>query len=376
MEKPYSQHNPEWTVEAALQFIDENRDRPFYLHCCTTLLHGGRGGWRKSMDHPLISGVGELKRLPPVMTPREQLLETLSKNGFDPDSPTAGEAWIDDALGAIVRKVDELGIGENTLIVFVPDHGRDAKGSLFSHNGVRVPMIARWPAKIPAGSVCDELVQNIDWAPTAFDLAGAAIPEGYRIDGRSLVPLFESGRADEWRDHLYFEMGHARAVATKDWKYIAVRYPADQIRVIQKTPQAQLAKQMSYIGREGIGVRGASKPGFWDEDQLYDLRSDPDEMGNLAADPRSVTQLESLRQMLTADIQSIGRPFGEFLSGGNAAPPGQLSPQIKILKRLSSGGKSDPTGEPAQPLTERQRERMIKRGKLPPEEKTSTPGDP
>ena len=54
--KPYSEHNPEWTTVAALEFIEENKDNPFYLHLCSTLLHGPDKSWRNSMDHPLITG--------------------------------------------------------------------------------------------------------------------------------------------------------------------------------------------------------------------------------------------------------------------------------------------------------------------------------
>jgi len=77
MQRPYAQHNPEWTVQAALEFIEENRSRPFYLHCCPTLLHGGEASWRQSMDHPLVSGEGWLDALPEVMTPRAKLLDTI-----------------------------------------------------------------------------------------------------------------------------------------------------------------------------------------------------------------------------------------------------------------------------------------------------------
>ncbi len=133
MHQPYSEHNPEWTTVAALEFIEENKDGPFYLHLCSTLLHGPDRSWRKSMDHPLITGEGEVESLPEVMTPRAELLKTITEKGFDPDSHVAGEAWIDDSLGAIFRKLEELGIDDNTLVIFAPDHGRDGKASVFSH---------------------------------------------------------------------------------------------------------------------------------------------------------------------------------------------------------------------------------------------------
>ena len=337
---PYSSHNPEWTTVAALEFIEENKDGPFYLHLCSTLLHGPDRSWRKSMDHPLITGEGEVQRLPEVMTPRKELLKTIAEKGFDPDSHVAGEAWIDDSIGAILRKLKELGIDDNTLVIFAPDHGRDGKASVFSHASCQVPMIMRWPNGIPAGQVCDELVQNIDLVPTFFDLGQAKKPESYRIDGRSLTPLFRNGTADDWRDHLYLEMGSARATVTKDWSYIAVRHTQEQIAAIKKATPQHLPKAMSYIGRLGIGVRGADRPGFFDEDQLYNLKSDPREMKNLAHKQSHSARLKEMRALMRQDLEVIGRPFGEFIPGGNAALPGQIDKQIEIVKQLDIKGKT------------------------------------
>jgi len=336
---PYSIHNPEWTTLAALEFIEENKDGPFYLHLCSTLLHGPDKSWRKSMDHPLITGEGEVRSLPEVMTPRKELLKTIAEKGFDPDSHVAGEAWIDDSLGAILRKLKELRIDDNTLVIFAPDHGRDGKASLFSHGSCQVPMIMRWPKGIPAGQVCDELVQNIDLAPTFFELGEAEKPESYRIDGQSLTPLLKDGKAEDWRNHLYLEMGAARATVTKDWSYIAVRYTEEQIAAIQKATPQNLSKAMSYIGRLGIGVRGADRPGFFDEDQLYHLKSDPKEMKNLAYNEDQAARKKEMRSLMQQDLEAIGRPFGEFIPGGNAAQPGQIDKQIEIVKQLEIKGK-------------------------------------
>ena len=340
LEPPYAQHNPEWTLAAALEFIEANRDRPFYLHYATTLLHGPAGSWRRSMDHPLASGAGELQALPEVMTPRKELLQRVAAAGLNPAAEAAGEAWVDDSVGALLRKLKELGLDENTLVVFAPDHGRRGKSSLFTQDGVGIPLIARWPARVPAGRTSAELVQNVDWVPTVFEIAGLRAPEGYRVDGRSFLPLLEGQAGASVRDHVYLEMGHARGVATKDWKYIAVRYPQEQIAAIQRARPADLPRAMSYIGRLGIGVRGAERAGFWDEDQLYDLRSDPDERANLAQDPRFAEQLAAMRRRLTDELKRGTRPFGEFVPGGNAAPPGQIDRQIALVKTLTIQGKT------------------------------------
>ena len=364
MQAPYSHHNPEWTTAAALEFIELNRDRPFYLHYCTTLLHGPEGSWRRSMEEPLVSGEGQLKALPNVMTPRRQLLKTIADKGLDPDSRAAGEAWIDDALGAILKKLKQLGIDDNTLVLFAPDHGRRGKSSLFTRDGVGIPAIARWPAAIPAHSVCDELVQNVDWVPTVFDAAGVTLPSGYRMDGQSLLPLLKGDSHAKGRDHLYLEMGFARAVATKQWKYIAVRYPKEQIETIKRASLEKLPRAMSYIGRLGIGIRGADRPGFWDGDQLYDLQTDPGEMKNLAANPEYAVQLKKMKQLLTKDLRAMGRPFGEFVPGGNAAPGGQVDQQVTQVKTLTIKGKTVivPGNNPSQdsPATKRE-ERQARR---------------
>ena len=340
LRQPYSAHNPEWTTFAALEFIEANKEGPFYLHLCSTLLHGPDKSWRKSMDSPLTTGIGEVNRLPNIMTPRRELLKKITEKGFDPNSHVAGEAWIDDSLGAILQKLEELGIDDNTLVIFAPDHGRDGKGSVFSHGSCQVPMIMRWPKGIPAGQVCEELVQNIDLAPTFFELGEAAKPDSYHVDGQSLTPLFENGRAADWRNHLYLEMGAARATVTKDWSYIAVRYTKEQIASIKKASLKNLPRAMAYIGRLGIGVRGADRPGFFDEDQLYDLKSDPREMKNLAYREDQATRITAMRRLMQQDLEVIGRPFGEFIPGGNAAVPGQIDKQIELVKKLEIQGKT------------------------------------
>ena len=121
------------------------------------------------------------------------------------DRMAAGEAWIDDALGSVLNKLKELGIDDNTLVLFAPDHGRRGKSSLYTSDGVGIPMIARWPGNIPANSTCDEMVINVDWVPTAFDIAGVEKPEAYRMDGRSIRSLLEAEPNAKGRDHVYIE---------------------------------------------------------------------------------------------------------------------------------------------------------------------------
>ena len=160
------------------------------------------------------------------------------------------------------------------------------------------------------------------------------------MDGKSLTSLFKNGTADDWRTHLYLEMGAARATVTKDWSYIAVRYTKEQIAAIKRAGPKNLPKAMSYIGRLGIGVRGADRPGFFDQDQLYHLKKDPKEMKNLADNLVYASRIKKIRNLMQKDLEAIGRPFGEFIPGGNASAPGQIDRQIDIVKKLKIKGKT------------------------------------
>ena len=97
---------------------------------------------------------------------------------------------------------------------------------------------------------------------------------------------------------------------------------------------------MSYIGRLGIGVRGADRPGFFDQDQLYHLKKDPKEMKNLADNVVHASRMKKIRNLMQKDLEAIGRPFGEFIPGGNATDPGQIDRQIDIVKKLKIKGKT------------------------------------
>jgi len=339
MQSPFNHHNPEWTIEAALEFIDEHKNRPFYLHYCTTLTHGPDKSWRNSMDHPHVSGEGILDEIPNVMTDRKVLLKRLKEKGLDPERGHAGYAQVDDSIGAILKKLDELNIADNTLMVFTSDHGSNMKGSLYNIDGTCVPWIMRWPRAIKAGTECNELVQNIDLVPTFFDLTGATVPEKYVMDGRSLKPLFTGRKPEQWRNHLYFEMGSGRAVCTKDWKYISVRYPKEQIAQIKKARPESLPKLMAYIGRVGIGTRGAQNPSFFDYDQLYNVKQDVNERENLAGNLDYRERLEKMQGILKKDLESFGRPFGELVPGGNAAPVGLIDEQVELVKKIKIVGK-------------------------------------
>ncbi len=177
-------------TEGALEFIESNRDRPFFLY----LAH--------SMPHvPLF---------------RSKEFVGVSQRGLYGDVIEE----LDASTGRILDKLQELGLDDNTLVVFTSDNGpwlhygidagsagplRDGKGTVWE-GGLRVPAIMRWPGKIPAGQVTSEIASNIDILPTFAALAGAELPSEHVIDGKDLWPLISvrDGKSPR-KTFLYYE---------------------------------------------------------------------------------------------------------------------------------------------------------------------------
>ncbi len=337
LEDPFDEHNLEWSIEAALEFIDSAGGKPFYLHLNTTLLHGPDGSWEQSLAFPKYTGAGLIDHeLLAGMPPRSTINERITANGFNLNDNPSGITWMDDGVGAIMRKLDSLGIRENTLFVFLPDHGSANKASLFNKDGTNIPMIIRYPAEISPGNQSSSLVQALDMIPTFYELAGVELPSEYKIDGKSLRPLFSDPTA-KIHESLYFELGCARSVMTEDFKYTAVRYPEDRIQDILNIKEEDLKdkvmKKLIYLtGNVGISTRGIKyNPDHLSPDQLYKLSEDPGELNNLAEDPDYSQVVDEMKRILYGYLSSFeGRPFGEFIPGTNAAPP---DPQVQEYVR-------------------------------------------
>ncbi|MBU4609607.1 sulfatase-like hydrolase/transferase [Achromobacter sp. GG226] len=139
---------------------------------------------------------------------------------------------MDEGIGWVIDALERQGMTENTLIVFTSDNG----GERYSNNwpfvgqkmdllegGIRVPLVARWPARIPAGTVSELPNLTMDWAATFLDAAGVAAHPDYPLDGMSLVPAFADAQWQPQRD-LCWRMKHRnqRALLRGDWKYLQV----------------------------------------------------------------------------------------------------------------------------------------------------------
>ncbi len=310
-------HNLDWTVDKALAFMEQAKDDPFFLFFSTTLHHGPAPWTNKfSMDaDPRMTGEGFVKEGFDVLPSREDVLKRNRKAGFKDNRAFA--LWLDDGVGAIIDKVKHLGLEKDTLIVFVPDHGsyRHSKATLHDY-GMRVPMLLQWKGKIKPGMKYDGLVANIDFAPTILDLCGIKPPVDYEIDGISFKSAL-AGSQKPIRNVLFSELGHSRGVKTKDWKYIAVRYPE---KLQKRVDRGEKFKgfdgkeiDLPYLTRNGHLGHHASRhnPHYFDADQLYNLKKDPEETENVFEQNPEVAQ-RMKKELAKALKQFEERPFGEF----------------------------------------------------------------
>lgn len=185
------EYGPDIVHQYALDFITQHKSGPFLLYYPMMLTHGPFQPTPDSADWD-SKAIGE-------------------KINNDPQHFRDMVQYLDKQVGSLVAKLEELKIQDNTLILFVGDNGtgrpirtawsgRTLQGGkgLTHEAGMRVPLIASWPGKIPAGKVCDDLVDTTDFLPTICAVAGAESPA--LVDGRSFLPqlLGEKGNAREW----------------------------------------------------------------------------------------------------------------------------------------------------------------------------------
>lgn len=142
-------------------------------------------------------------------------------------------AALDDAVGAVLQKVRDLGQEENTLVIFYSDNGGPTwqttasnlplHGSIgtTSEGGTRIPFCMQWKGKIPAGKVYDHPIQNLDVLPTALTAAGGKIDPAWKLDGVDLMPYITGANNAQPHDVLYWRFGEQWAIRKGDWKLVA-----------------------------------------------------------------------------------------------------------------------------------------------------------
>lgn len=317
MPAPLHHHNQDWVTDGAVKFIEANTDKPFFLHMALTIPHGPDPLLSMEAD-PSITPHGYLEEAPQVQPSRQDVFQRVEQAGLPRDA--APFTWIDDAVGAVIQALEEAGVGDHTIVFFASDHNELGKMTCYDL-GCKTPAIIKWPDHISSGQVNDELVANIDITPTLLAACGVDVPVGYEVDGKNLFPMLGNGQPV--RDELLLEITYTKSIVSKDWKYIATRFP----KAVQATITPENRKMINQEGematfdpiagtvaaRYGVAERF---PGYYDDDQLYQLTNDPDEQNNLAFNPEYTEQLETMRKDLGAVIKEFAHPFGRL---GHAA---------------------------------------------------------
>ena len=322
-------HNMDWMAEGAINFIEENKSNPFFLYFATTVPHGPTEANRAWNADPSIAAVGYLDNIPNVLPARKTIPERLIKEGFSTDFSRCNLLWLDDTLGALIKKLEKEKILDNTIIFFFSDHGQEAKGTLYQ-GGVHDPSIVWKSGGLPAGETSTALISNIDFTPTILDIAGVEYdPKSF--DGVSFKPQL-LGKKSKKRT-LYFELGYARAIRIGNWKYIAVRYPdfinnwtiEDKKRVLDEYNAERRRKYLKIVtedpsqpfshfnaqpgGGDAERVSTGKKPGYYDLDQLYNLEDDPNELNNLANKKSYIKKLNEMKNELKLILDTLPGDF-------------------------------------------------------------------
>jgi arylsulfatase A-like enzyme len=208
-------------AEEALGFVEKNKGNPFFLYLAFTIPHANDEAGNKGMEVPSLGPYAD-------------------KNWPEPQKAHAAMITrMDSDVGRLMARVKELKLDNDTLVMFSSDNGPHKEGggdpAFFNSSGplrgykralyeggIRVPLIARWPGRIKAGSVSHHVSAFWDFLPTCCELVGIKPPEG--IDGISMLPTL-LGKPGEQREHEYLywefhEQGKRQAVRMGDWKGI------------------------------------------------------------------------------------------------------------------------------------------------------------
>jgi arylsulfatase A-like enzyme len=255
-------------AERSVDWIGKNKDKPWFLYLPFNAQHA-----------PLQAPKKYLERFPKITDEKRQLFAAMM-------------AGMDDAIGRVMGKIRELGLEENTLVFFIADNGgptasttskngplRGFKMTTFE-GGPRVPYIAQWKGKIPAGKTYDLPVMNLDVVPTAIAAAGGKPEASWQLDGVDLMPYLTGTNTARPHQTLYWRFGPQWAIRDGDMKLV-------------------------------VSKGGSGRP------ELYDLATDIGESKDLAAgQPEKVKELQAMWDKWSAEQAPPSAPDSGPAKGG------------------------------------------------------------
>ncbi|MHC4403907.1 MAG: sulfatase family protein [Planctomycetota bacterium] len=285
-----------WT-DRALEFIEANKARPFFLF----LAYNGPYGLGGSMREPIRNRHKEtyagatlpsFPRLPKHAWNHNYGewvgdLEVIRKYA-------AEVSGVDDGVGRVMAKLERLGLDESTLVIFTADQGLSGGHSGFWGMGdhtrpltafdwtTHVPLVYHHPGRIPADKRVDLLVSNVDFMPTMIDYLGLSWknPSQPKSPGRSYAAALKGHEIDDWENTVYYEFENVRAIRTDRWKYI---------ERFRESPN-----------------------------ELYDLEADPAELVNLVDRPGQAETRQELARRMHAYFDRVADPKWDLWKGGSS----------------------------------------------------------
>jgi arylsulfatase A-like enzyme len=262
-------------------FDDDFADKPAWIRA--SMVRGARSKeWLANQDKPV----------PPAIAPTEWNPREEGRLNY-----YRALAAVDESVGNVLAALQQLGALDSTVIVFAGDngffHGEHRRGDkrLMYEEAIRIPLLVRYAALARRGRAADEMVLNVDLAPTLLDLAGVPAPAD--MQGRSFRALLEGGRYkpresflyEYWKEEWLPGIPTMLGVRTRRWKYITY-------------------------------------PEIDDIDELYDLQRDPHEMRNLALDPAHARQRDAMRRELERlKRETRAQPAASPPADGSPPPP-------------------------------------------------------
>jgi len=204
-------------------------------------------------------------------------------------------ASIDESVGRILDFLDAEDLARNTLVVYTSDqgfflgeHGWYDKRFMYEES-FQMPFLARFPAEIAPGAVCDDIASNVDFAPTFLDLAGLPVP-GY-MQGRSLRPVLRGATPPDWPEIAYHRYWMHRDEYHDAYAHYGIR---------------DRRFKLIYWYNQGLGLAGTQPGGEAPEWEFFDCEADPLELFNAHAEPRYAAEVARMTRLLERKMAEIG----------------------------------------------------------------------
>jgi arylsulfatase A-like enzyme len=204
-------------------------------------------------------------------------------------------ASVDESVGRILDYLDANGLKQNTLVIYTSDqgfflgeHGWFDKRFMYEES-FQMPFLARYPAEIPAGTVSNDIFNNVDFAPTWLDLAGLTVPS--YMQGRSIRPIWRGKAPADWPQHAYHRYWMHRDEFHNAYAHYGIR---------------DHRYKLIYWYNQGYGLAGTQAGGETPEWEFFDCEKDPLELFNLHADPAYKAEIARMTKLLESKMAEIG----------------------------------------------------------------------